>query len=195
MDGAYSLWPPGRWNSPGAASGESLSRYMLCWAGQFAAPHKLHVSTSHRSCMLPGSSFSESPITCTMLRRDWIQPSHGPDCTLSHWQEINDRPMTQSIATPPFLIWVLPSLKKVWNRRSDPARTLLSYAKLWPLHWSCLRRSRPAPMQINLSRCGLSPTYHGCPLTEQDWPNRGPYFNHIRSPCILVCPAARAPAD
>ena len=133
MDGAYSLWPPGRWNSPGAASGESLSRYMLCWAGQFAAPHELHVSTSHRSCMLRRSSFSESPITCTMLRRDRIQPSHGPDCTLSHWQEINDRPMTQSIATPPFLIWVLPSLKKVWNRQSDPARTLLSFTRHWPL--------------------------------------------------------------
>ena len=71
--------------------------------------------------MLPGSPFSESPITYTMLRRDEIQPLHGPDCTLSHWQETNDRQVTQSIATTPLLIRVLPGLIKDCNRRSDPA--------------------------------------------------------------------------
>ena len=90
-------------------------------SSQLPANHTCHML--HTSCMLPGPSFSETPITCTMLWRDGIQPLHGPDCTLSHWQETNDPQVTQSIAIPPFPIWVLPSLKKVWSRRSDPART------------------------------------------------------------------------
>ena len=77
----------------------------------------------HMPCVLPEPLFSNFSITHIMLRRDGIQPSHEPDCTLSQWQETTDRQVTQSIATTPFLIWVLPSLEEACDRRSDPAWT------------------------------------------------------------------------